>query len=351
MNRRTVLVTGAVVVLAAAATLATIGLGGRNPGRPAPGVGRPLTIAAVTRTTLTQTQDVNGTLGYGPQTPVEAAGDGTITWLPAPGAVIRRGQPVYRRDDAPVPLLLGGLPLYRDLRPGVTGDDVREVEENLSALGYTGFGVDTAYTAATAGAVRRWQRDLGVTQTGVVTVGAAVLAPAPVRVASVAARLGGRASGALLGYTGTTRTVRVALDVTLQALVRRGTAATVTLPDGRAVRGTVAAVGSVAVAGAQPADPATVEVAVAVADQAALGTFSEAPVTVRLVAAMVRDVLTVPVAALTVLPDGRYGVQVVTGSTSHVVPVELGLFADGRVEVSGAGLSEGMQVGVPRDRP
>jgi peptidoglycan hydrolase-like protein with peptidoglycan-binding domain len=347
VNRRTVLVTGSAVLVAAAAGVATVGLGGHDAPPPARDTGLPPATATVTRTTLTQTQDVNGTLGHGTPTPVAASGPGTITWLPRPGAVIDRGRPVYKRDDLPVPLLLGGLPLYRELRPGLTGADVEEVEANLAALGYTGLTVDSTYTAATASAVRRWQRDLGLTQTGVLDPASVVVAPAAMRVASVAAHVGDPAGGQLLAYTGTTRIVRIALDVALQTLVRPGIAATITLPDAKTVRGTVATVGSVAAAGHQQGDPATIEVTVTVADQAALGTLDEAPVTVRLVSATVRDVLTVPVAALTVLADGRYGLQVVTGSASHVVPVELGMFAGGRVQVSGDGVTEGARVGVP----
>jgi len=48
-----------------------------------------------------------------------------------------------------------------------------------------------------------------------------------------------------------------------------------------------------------------------------------------------KDVLTVPIAALVALAEGGYGVEVVDGSTSHYVRVETGLFASGRVEVSG----------------
>jgi peptidoglycan hydrolase-like protein with peptidoglycan-binding domain len=347
MNRRTVLMTGSAVLVVAAAAVATSGLGGHGSTPPSRDTGLPPATAKVTRTTLTQTQDVNGTLGYGTPTPVAASGQGTITWLPGPGSVVDRGQPVYKRDNLPVPLFIGSLPLYRELKSGLIGDDVREVEENLAALGYTGFTVDTSYTAATASAVRRWQRDLGLTQTGVLDPASVVVAPAAIRVASVAAHVGDHTGGQLLAYTGTTRIVQIALSVALQTLVRPGIAATITLPDAKTVQGTVATVGSVAVAGQQQGAPATIDVTVDVADQAALGTLDQAPVTVKLVSATVRDVLTVPVAALTVLADGRYGVQVVTGSTSHVMPVELGMFADGRVQVSGDGITEDARVGVP----
>jgi peptidoglycan hydrolase-like protein with peptidoglycan-binding domain len=347
VNRRTALVTGSAGIVAAAAAVATIGLGGHDAAPPARDTGLPPATATVTRTTLTQTEDVNGTLGYGTPTPVIGAGQGTITWLPAPGTVVDRGQPVYRRDDLPVPLFLGGLPLYRELRPGLTGADIHEVEENLAALGYTGITVDSGYTAATASAVRRWQRDLGLPQTGVLDPAAVVVAPAAVRVASVAAHAGEPVGGQLLDYTGITRVVRIALPVAQQTLVRPGVTATITLPDASSVQGTVATVGSVAVAGQEQGDPATIDVTVSVADQAALGALDEAPVTVKLVSATAKDVLAVPVAALTVLADGRYGVQVVTGTTSHVVPVELGMFAEGRVRVSGSGIAAGMRVGVP----
>ncbi|GLY69902.1 peptidoglycan-binding domain-containing protein [Amycolatopsis taiwanensis] len=350
MNRRTALVTGtiAVAALVAAAAVVVNGLVGHAPPAPASEAGLPPATATVTRTTLIQTQDVNGTIGYGSQTPVASGGQGTITWLPGPGAVINRGQSVYKRDDLPVPLFIGGLPLYRELRAGLTGADVREVEENLAALGYTGITVDNTYTAATASAVSRWQNDLGLTETGVFDPSSVVIAPGAIRVAAVDAHLGDRAGGGrLLSYTGTTRTVQIALPVAQQTLVRPGIASTITLPDARTVQGTVATVGSVAVPGQQPGDPPTIDVTVTVADQATLGSLDQAPVDVKLVSASVADVFTVPVAALMVLPDGKYGVQVVTGSTSHVVPVDLGMFADGRVQISGAGIAEGTRVGVP----
>src|SRR5215469_12539907 len=161
---RIVLVVGAAGVVAAAA----VGLGGGSAGA-GRGTGPVLATAPVTRATLTQTQQVNGTLGYGAPVTVTGAGSGVITWLPAPGAVIGRGQPVYKADNQPVPLFYGRLPLYRPLQAGDTGADVTEVERNLAALGYTGVTVDKYYTAATAAAVWQWQHDLGLTPTGVLT--------------------------------------------------------------------------------------------------------------------------------------------------------------------------------------
>jgi hypothetical protein len=165
-------------------------------------------------------------------------------------------------------------------------------------------------------------------------------------VAAHGAPVGAPAGGTVLSRTGTTRLVTIDLPVGDRDLAAAGAEASIELPDGRTAPGTVAAVGAVATAGQNDAEP-TVEVTVTVTDQRALGDLREAPVEVALTAGRRDDVLTVPVAALVALAEGGYGVQVVDGGTSRFVAVETGLFAGGRVEVSGAGLAEGATVGMP----
>lgn len=345
---RATVLAGSAVLAAGAVAAAAVGLGGRGgpPARAGTATPRPAT-ARVTRTTLTKSEQVNGTIGYGTPVPVTAPGQGTVTWLPTPGAVVRRGRPVYRVDDRPVPLFYGDLPFYRSLVVGDGGPDVTELERNLAALGYAGFTVDRDYTSATAAAVTDWQQDRSLTGTGVFDPASVVLAPGAVRIAALDVRPGDPAGGRVLDRTGTTRVVQVPLDVALQGLVKAGTAATVTLPNGRTVAGRVRSAGRVATAGSQPDDPATIAVTVAVADQSGLGTLDRAPVTVTLVSETARDVLTVPVVALVALAGGGTAVQVVTGSTSRYVTVRLGMFADGRVQVSAPGLTAGTRVVVP----
>jgi len=335
----------------AGAAIAVVAFGGTGT-RDGPRSNLPPATAEVTRMTLTETETVDGTLGYGEPVTVTARLGSTITWLPAVGSTVARGKPLYRADEHPVVLLYGSLPLYRRLAAGVTGDDVRQLEQNLAAGGYQGFAVDREFNADTAAAVRRWQADLGLAGTGQVDLGSVVYATGPVRITEQRAHVGDPATGPVLSYTGTTRTVSVALDVGKQQLVRVGVPATVTLPDGRTVPGTVTEVGTVAhqkpTAGNAPADGATIDVTVSIADQAALGTFDRAPVHVDLVADQRKDVLTVPVGALLALTEGGYGLQVVEGGTTRIVAVRVGLFAGGRVEVSGAGITPGTVVGVPK---
>jgi hypothetical protein len=186
-----------------------------------------------------------------------------------------------------------------------------------------------------------------LTQTGSVDPAAVVLAPDAIRVATVHAAPGDQDGGQVLTYTNTTRTVTVALDVAKQDLVKVGVAATVTLPNGTTVAGTVSSVGSVATAGSQGGS-ATIDVTVTLTDQSKLGSLDQAPVDVSLVSAKAENVLTVPVSALVALAEGGYGVQVVTGSTTHYVAVQTGMFANGRVEVSGVDIKAGTVVGVPK---
>jgi peptidoglycan hydrolase-like protein with peptidoglycan-binding domain len=256
------------------------------------------------------------------------------------------------------------VPLYRPLGVGVVGVDVKQLEENLSGLGYTGFTVDSNFTVGTAAAVRALRVRLGLPVTGTVEPGQVVFTPGPVRVAAHAARVGapaGRGEGGVtvLSYTGTTRLVTVDLKVADQALAAEGGKVTVTIPDGKRVKGSITKVGTVAAApegategppgdGAAVAADARIAVTVGIADQAALGRLEAAPVDVDFVSQEREGVLTVPVAALLALPEGGYGVEVVEGSTTRIVAVETGLFAAGRVEITGDGIIEGMRVGMPK---
>ncbi|MEV0589085.1 peptidoglycan-binding protein [Nonomuraea sp. NPDC050310] len=350
MKRRTRLAAGigAVTVVVAAGVATAKGFGGAEAGTPARSALPPAT-AQITRVTLTQTEKVPGTLGYGTPTVAAAHGlSGTLTWLAPEGRHVTRGQAVYKVDNEPVVLLYGKLPLYRELGPGLSGPDVELVERNLKKLGYDGFTADDDYTSATAEAVRDWQDDLGLPETGTVKPGQVLVAPGAVRVTDHKATPGAPARGAVLSHTDTTRSVVVHLDVAKQELVKKGARATVELPDDTTVPGRVTGIGTV-VAGqaAKPDEPTTVEVTVSVKDGKKLGDLDGAPVEVILQAERRENVLAVPINALVALPGEGYGVQVVQGTSTSYARVETGMFAEGRVEISGTGLAEGMTVGVP----
>jgi multidrug efflux pump subunit AcrA (membrane-fusion protein) len=91
-----------------------------------------------------------------------------------------------------------------------------------------------------------------------------------------------------------------------------------------------------------------IEAIVSLDDPDATAGIEVAVVTVVFVAAQRPNVLTVPVAALVALAQGGYGLEVIDGSRTRYLRVDTGLFAGGRVEVSGDGLAEGMTVGMPQ---
>ncbi|MEU7585819.1 peptidoglycan-binding protein [Micromonospora sp. NPDC049230] len=350
---RAAVIGGVVLLVAAVGVSAAVGFGGG--GDRAEAGDAPPATATVSRQTLADSETADGELGYGATRTATAKLSGTVTALPATGSTVRRGQALYSVDNEEVVLLYGGLPAYRTLAPGVDGADVAQFERNLKALGYTGFTVDDEYTDATGDAVRDWQEDLGLAETGRVEPGRIVYADREVRVESHQADIGDltKPGQAVLAYTGTSRLVTVELDVDDQRLAKRDAKVSVKLPDGGAVAGTISTIETVIQAGAagangQSGDAETkIEVTVAVADPKALAGFDQASVDVVFTAAERRDVLTVPVAALLALAEGGYGVQVADGEVSRVVAVTTGLFADGRVEVTGADITEGTTVVVP----
>jgi peptidoglycan hydrolase-like protein with peptidoglycan-binding domain len=343
VTRRSLLVLTAAAVTLAATGAAAVVLGDEPDAAPA--AEGPAATTTVRRETLAKSVTVEGELGYGGPVPLTSAAAGTVTWLPKQGRTIKRGGTVLRVDNRRVVLLTGVLPLYRPLAPGVEGPDVLQFERNLRALGYDGFTVDDTYSAATARAVREWQEKLDLPRTGTVTSDWAVVANGSIRVADLKVRVGDPGAGAVLTYTGVTPVVVVDAEADAADWARPGAAVSIALPNGKKAAGTVTHVGAKATA--KDGEDPTVPVTIRIADPKATGGLREAPVEVTHTGERRKDVLTVPVAALLALAEGGYGVQVVEGGGTRYLAVEVGLFADGRAEVSGAGLAAGMTVGMP----
>ncbi|MQA98000.1 MAG: hypothetical protein GEV11_26565 [Streptosporangiales bacterium] len=323
----------------------------------------PAATEQIRRGDVVQRTTATGTLGYADSFDLTAARSGTVTYVPTEGATVKRGQTLYGVDRTPVTLMYGKVPLYRTLSEGVTdGPDVRQLESNLRALGHgDGLTVDEEFTAATAAAVEAWQEDRGLTETGRVDAAQVVFRPAAVRVADAALQTGERAGpGAkALTLTSTRRIVLVPLDVADQRLAKKGGKVQVELPAGDTVDGVIIEVGTVATAprsesgssgagsdGGATEDP-TVDVEVELTDPDDAGGLDQAPVSVHLESERAENVLSVPVGALLALREGGYGVEVAEAGGARIVAVETGLFGDGRVEITGAGLAPGMRVGVP----
>jgi Putative peptidoglycan binding domain/HlyD family secretion protein len=304
----------------------------------------------VERRDLVDRETLSGTLGYADAAPLGAAAAGTVTWLPQPGSVIRRGEPLYRLDDEPAAwLLYGSLPAWRDFSSAMSdGDDLRQLERNLRALGHDPDGdmtVDDEWDWATTAAVLRFQDERGLTEDGTLARGEVVFRPSAARVGQLHAAVGQSVGvGTQIADLSTTRReVTVDLEATRQSLAREGAAVTVELPDGSTGRGRITEVGKVAEqpAGEEEGEP-TIEVTVELRGRAARGRgFDQAPVDVGFEADRRRDVLVVPVTALLARTGGGFAVETADG---RLIDVETGGYAEDYVEVSGDGLREGMKV-------
>ncbi len=372
--------------LAAAGIAATAVLGSEDDGD-GPAVRSGGRTVAVTRQTLVERETVQGTLGYAgtrtvpnrlagssaddsgsDDTPSKnsgsrpddspSAGSGTVTALRRPGSVVRRGGVLYRLDGEPVVLMYGSIPTYRDLETGVAeGRDVRQLEENLTSLGFDPGAVDDSFTSTTASAVADWQESAGLPETGSVELGRVVFLPGPRRIGEHRTTAGSvlAAGSEVLDTSSTRRVVTIELDAALQSIARKGDGVEVILPDQSTVRGRITAIGRVAREKEDSgADPGTdtgaeqelvIDVTVRLRSARGLGRFDEAPVSVGLAQESRRNVLAVPVNALVARRGGGYGVELAAGR--RIVPVRTGLFAGGYVEVAGSGIRAGVRVVVP----
>lgn len=307
----------------------------------------PTTTARVVRTDLVETATLSGDLRFTDPMVIRTQLGGVVTRLPEEATRVGRGDVLFELDGLPVVVLIGERPGWRELAEGIDdGPDVRQLEENLDALGFgEGVTVDEEFDAG--GAVEAWREEVGLPEGESVELGRVVFLPRPVRVGALLVDPGETVAPGtpILEVTGLGQEVVVSLDPEDLDLVAEGAPVEVILPDDRRVEGRIASVGRVVrPAGSEPDAPRVVEVIVTLDERVA--ELDRAPVEVEVESSRVSDVLAVPVPALLALSGGGYYVEVVRGDQIVRVGVDTGEFAGGLVEVSGE-LAEGDMVRLP----
>ena len=290
-----------------------------------------------------------------------------------------QGQRIYDVSGAPVVLLYGNIPAYRDLSGGMYGADVTELNTALVKLGYTtraALGPKAGwdyYSGETAYAVEQLQAKLGLTETGTLSLGEAVFLPSQALITGwgTTAVVGSPATPGtvLLTASSTTPVVTIDLDAGQQSEVKVGDPVSVTLPDSSITQGVISQISRVASSSSSSSSSspgnspggsgsangtgssgtgATITVLATLKHPKAAGRLNSAPVTVTITEASVSNVLSVPVDALLAQPGGGYVVEVTGPGGRHFVKVTPGLFDDaaGRVQVTG-NLAPGQHVVVP----
>jgi len=349
--------TAAVGTVAVVSTIGVVTLAGRadavsdtDDSTPAP---RPTSTASVGRGDLTTSREFKATVSFGDSWTINTAAHGTVTQHHPVGTVVGFGEELARIDNKPLFLVKGEVPMYRELQKvntGLrdengkrlkrqTGADVTQLQTFLIESGYHLDGkleADGEFANSTRDAVKKWQEAVGLSPTGRVDTSQIVFAPSPVRVTSKT-RLGAPFTSLEVGST--TPAVLVETNNRDRTVLAVGTAAAIELADGTELTGTV--VEQEQVTGL---DGSSVWRSTITPTTDPDGEVTSAAVTVTETKAT--NVLHVPVSALLALSEGGFAVEVVNGSDTRLVSVELGKVVEARAEVSG-GFDEGDEVVVP----
>lgn len=351
-SRRRLLIgfAAAAVVAAGAGIGAAAGTGERGDDTTRPFTGA---TGEVVRGDLAGSTTASGTLRFAESRTTQSARGGVVTELPVPGSVKKFGDRLYAVDNVPVFLLRGDVPAWRNLESGMAdGPDVRQLEQSLRDLGFFKGEPDQKFRSATADAIKKWQKAVGLERTGQVPLGLVVFTGGDLRIGTVTVHVGdqvGPGTG-LFDTTSTTQVVDMNLKLADQQLAVVGRKVGLRLPGGTETTGTISSVGTPAEQeNASGQQEMVIPMVIALDDPAAAAAFQEASVTVDVPSDRREDVLSVPVGALVAIDQDRFGVEVVEADgTTRKVPVTTGLFAGGRVEISGEDVEEGQRVVVPR---
>jgi hypothetical protein len=84
-----------------------------------------------------------------------------VTKAPVAGSEVKEGDVLMQVSGRPVLVLRGSVPMYRTLGPGASGDDVKQLEQALTRLGFDPGGTTGTYGQSDAAAVSRWYRSKG----------------------------------------------------------------------------------------------------------------------------------------------------------------------------------------------
>ena len=368
MRRRTLafLVLGAVALSSLVTWLASSRI--RSPAeiaaQAAPPVAAPI-LAPVEKRVLTTKIVSRGTGHYGSTRPIaltqSALKDGArvVTTLPRPGARLAEGDVLLTVSGRPTFLLDGAQPIYRDLGPGMSGKDVRQLEQALRRLGFRPGSVDGYYDGATAQAVTALYRKHGFDPVVATTEQLAAVQPmestlvrgararggtqvpadelvfvpaTPLQVVKLTAKLGSDTKKPLLTVSNSIVSVEGALPVEQAGLIKAGADVLIDEPAlGIKAQGKISRIAPRP--GTDGADGFHVAFSVSVPkpQPALVGASVRLTVPIK---STKKSTLVVPVGALSLGADGASRVQRSVRGVINPVRVDPGLSAEGYVAVT-----------------
>lgn len=359
----------------------------------------PSGAATVQRRDLVETDTESGTLSYNNPQTVYNNLSGTVTWLPQVGQVIQPGHALFKVDEQPALLMNGTTPAYRELSAADSpGSDIRQLNRDLVKLHFNpdGIVVNGQWQYATTAGVEELQEAHDMPVTGALTLGQVVFLPGPQLVGTLDVTVGsgssssGSSSGsgssgsgssssgspsssgsatAIMDTSSTQLVATVDLDASKQSEAKVGEKVTVQMPSGNIVNGKITEVSPVAQSSSSSSSgngnsgnsndngnnsnsnngngsgssSSTIPVTIALSGHVRGVGLDQAAVSVNFVEQSAKNVLSVPVTALVATSGTSYAVQ--EASAPHkLIPVSVGLFAAGYVQISGSGIYPGLQV-------
>ena len=306
---------------------------------------------------LTSETTARGKLQYATQVDVVATTNGVLTELPAAGTQLTAGSVAYRVDEKPVVVLSGAMPAWRDFTAGMEpGVDIEQLERNLQSFGYLSVDPSQEFNWYTKWALHAWTDSLGLKPQQSLSKDQVLFSTQPLQVNKAAKQLGDRvaAGDTLFSATGATKEVLALLTPAQAELSPVGTPVTIELPNGTSTTGKVASIGAAEEAPSDDPSAAAellLPLQISLDDQATAESLSLVSVTLRFGKVLREGVLTVPVDALVPVDQESFALELPRRSPEadrEFVPVEVGAFASGTVEVSGKGVREGLEVTVPK---
>lgn len=272
--------------------------------------------------------------------PDERTGDGIVTWAPEPGTIVEPGEVLLYVDEEPLFLVEGDTPLYRDLErssPPLEGRDVLQFQQYLAFFGYD-IEPDGVFGWETERAVKQWQEDNGLDDTGVVTRQHIAFVDAPVRMSSDL-RVGTQIDELLL--TDGTPVITVDTSNRDRAALPEGGEVEIRFADGSNVSGVVVEQRQITDDNGDRIWRTTIEPDGDVPGDASI-------VDVLVIDERATGVLLVPVRALIAVAEGGYALEILLpDGTTELQRVTVGEVVDGVAEVSGS-IEEGDEVVVPQ---
>ena len=301
-----------------------------------------------------------------------------VTFVPDLGHEATEGDILLTASGRPLIIIEGSSPAYRDLGPGLVGQDVTQLEAALERLGHSPGPVDGVYDAETEAAVRRLYDSIGYAPAVVtssqldeltsaasavhagsrLTAGVLVAADEiyftdslPVRVTEILTEIGQPIDGPIVTITDAQVAIDGSVPIEQSSLIQVGMPVSIDEPDlGVSANGIISRVAEGP--GTDGVDGFHVYFEVTVEDAAPNLINASVRLTIP-IESTDAAVLVVPITAVNLATDGSSIVHVSRAGVLEQVAIQPGLSAQGFVEVTptGGALEAGDRVLIGFDQP